>query len=105
MQAVPLEKVIISLGTGVTDACKLPNGFRESNPGPLEEEPVLLSTEPSLQPTSCGFILLHMNGGGVLIPGKAPVLCCRTPGFGGLPRVSSGGAHLGLWSLVRLFRL
>jgi hypothetical protein len=33
-----------SLGTGVTDGCEPPT------PSPLEEQPVLLPTEPSLQP-------------------------------------------------------
>jgi hypothetical protein len=51
------QKAIIFLGAGVTDDCKLPSGYRASNPGPLEQ-PVLYSTEPSLQLTSCGFILL-----------------------------------------------
>ena len=38
-------------GTGVTDSCELPYGYWESNPSPLEEQPVLLITEPSsLQP-------------------------------------------------------
>ena len=39
-----------SLGTRVTDCCELPPGCWELNPGPLEEQPVLLTTEPSLQP-------------------------------------------------------
>jgi hypothetical protein len=34
----------------VTDGCKLPCGYWGLNPGPLEEQPVLLTTEPSLQP-------------------------------------------------------
>ena len=36
--------------TGVTDSCELPYGCWELNSGPLEEQPVLLTTEPSLQP-------------------------------------------------------
>jgi hypothetical protein len=34
----------------VTDSCELPCGCWELNPDPLEEQPVFLSTEPSLQP-------------------------------------------------------
>lgn len=37
-------------GTGVTDKCELPCGCWEMNPGPLEELPVLLTTEPCLEP-------------------------------------------------------
>ena len=36
-------------GTEVTDSGELPCGYWESNPGPLEEQTVLLTTEPSLQ--------------------------------------------------------
>ena len=35
---------------------KLPCGCWELNPGPLEEQPVLLTTEPSLQPLSLVFL-------------------------------------------------
>ena len=38
-----------SPGTGVTDRCELPCGCWELSPGPLEEQPVFLSTEPPLQ--------------------------------------------------------
>ena len=38
-----------SPGTGVTDNCELPCGYWELNPGPLEEQAVLLTAEPSLQ--------------------------------------------------------
>jgi hypothetical protein len=34
-------------GTGLTDSCELPCRYRESNLGPLEEQPVPLITEPS----------------------------------------------------------
>ena len=34
--------------TGVTDSCELPRGYQELNWGPLEEQPVLLNTEPSV---------------------------------------------------------
>jgi hypothetical protein len=35
---------------GITDSCELPCGCWELNSGPLEEQSVLLTTEPSLQP-------------------------------------------------------
>jgi hypothetical protein len=34
----------------ITDGCKLPCGCWELNSGPLEEQPVLLTAEPTLQP-------------------------------------------------------
>lgn len=37
-------------GTGVVDSCEPPRGCWELNPAPLEEQPVLLISEPSLQP-------------------------------------------------------
>jgi hypothetical protein len=36
-------------GTQISYSCQLPHGCWELNPGPLEEQPVLLTTEPSLQ--------------------------------------------------------
>jgi hypothetical protein len=45
------EEGVVSSRTGVIDDSKLPCGCRESNLGPLEEQPVLLTTEPSLQPS------------------------------------------------------
>jgi hypothetical protein len=36
------------LGTGVTDSCEPPRGCWESDPGPQQDQPVLLSTEPPL---------------------------------------------------------
>ena len=36
--------------TGATDSCELPCGCWELNPGPLEEQSVLLTTGPSHQP-------------------------------------------------------
>lgn len=38
---------------GVGDGCESPLGFLELNPSPLKELPVLLTTEPSLQPLNC----------------------------------------------------
>jgi len=34
----------------ITDGCEPPRGFWDLNSGPLEEQSVLLTTEPSLQP-------------------------------------------------------
>ena len=34
----------------ITDGCEPPRGCWEVNSGPLEEQSVLLTTEPSLQP-------------------------------------------------------
>ena len=34
----------------ITDGCEPPCGYWELNSGPLEEQSVLLTTEPSLQP-------------------------------------------------------
>jgi hypothetical protein len=36
-------------GLGAIDRCELPCGCQELNKGPLEEHPVLLTYEPSLQ--------------------------------------------------------
>jgi hypothetical protein len=38
-----------SSGTGIIDSYELPCRYWESNLGPLEEQPELLTTEPSLQ--------------------------------------------------------
>jgi hypothetical protein len=43
------EEGIMSFGTGVTTDCEPSRGCWESNLGPLEEQPGLLITEPSLQ--------------------------------------------------------
>ena len=43
------QKVIRSR-TGVPDGCEPPCGFWELNPDPLQEQQMLLTTEPSLQP-------------------------------------------------------
>ena len=47
-----------SPGTGVTDRCEVPCGCWELNPGSLQEQPVLLTAEPSLQP-----LYKHLNIG------------------------------------------
>lgn len=43
---------ITVLGTVITDGFELPCGCWELKPGPLEEQPLLLTTEPSLQPAN-----------------------------------------------------
>lgn len=42
--------------TGAVDGCELPCGFWESNPGPLEEQPTLLTAEPFLQPPETSLL-------------------------------------------------
>jgi hypothetical protein len=42
------EDIIRFLRAGITDGCEPPCGGWESNPGPLEEQPVLLTTELNL---------------------------------------------------------
>ena len=44
--------------TGVPDGSELPCGYWELDPGPLEEQPMLLTTEPSLQPLNFCFCFL-----------------------------------------------
>ena len=44
-----------SPGTGAMDSCERPCGCWESNLGPLEEQPVLLTVEPSPQPVNVVF--------------------------------------------------
>lgn len=43
------EEGVRSLGTGVTDDCEPPHWCWELNPGPLQEQQVLLTAESSLQ--------------------------------------------------------
>jgi hypothetical protein len=42
----------------ITDGCEPPSGSWELNSGPLEEQSVLLTSEPSLQPDWSVVILL-----------------------------------------------
>ena len=42
-------------GTDLTDGCEPPCGCWDLNSGPLEEQLVLLTTEPSLQPQPVSF--------------------------------------------------
>ena len=46
----------------ITDGCEPPCGCWELNSGPLEEQAALLTTEPSLQPSSATFILIFRQG-------------------------------------------
>lgn len=43
--------------TGAIDGRELPCGFWESNLGPLEEQPTLLTAEPFLQPPETSKVL------------------------------------------------
>lgn len=45
-----LYKSVRSSQTEIVDSCELQCGCWELNRGPLEEQPVFLSAEPSLQP-------------------------------------------------------
>lgn len=51
-----------SPGTGVTDSHEPSWGCWESNPDPLEEQPVFLTTEPSLQ-LLCNFSTWETEAG------------------------------------------
>lgn len=44
------QKRVGSSGTRVTEGCEPPCACCECNPGPLEEQQVLLTIDPSLQP-------------------------------------------------------
>ncbi|XP_050003558.1 adiponectin receptor protein 1 [Alexandromys fortis] len=60
-----------SPATGSSDSCELPCGCWELNPGPLEEQSVLLTTEPSLQPHKmsclfCSGVFLGLGLSGVV---------------------------------------
>lgn len=47
------QKAALDPQTGVTGHCELSSGRWESDPGPLEEQSVLLTAEPSLHPRNC----------------------------------------------------
>lgn len=51
MHAVPRSKIVGSLGAGVIDSCELPREFLEQNPGHLQKQQLLLTTESSLKRT------------------------------------------------------
>ena len=42
---------------GVTERCEPPCGSRDLNPGPPEEQPVLITPEPSLEPAPIAAVL------------------------------------------------
>ncbi|KAL6057963.1 hypothetical protein STEG23_015831, partial [Scotinomys teguina] len=44
-------------GCQISDGCEPPCGCWEFNSGPLEEQPMLLTSEPSLQPTVSSFVM------------------------------------------------
>ena len=46
----------------ITDGCELPRGCCELNPGPLKEQLVLLTAEPSLQPDFSKFTKYKWTG-------------------------------------------
>jgi hypothetical protein len=48
----------------ITDGCEPPCGCWELNSGPLEEQSVLLTTEPSIQPKKVIFKEQHRGDGG-----------------------------------------
>ena len=55
MQYLPVgQKKVPDL---ITNSCESPCGSQELNSGPLEEQPVLLTTEPSPQPLKCTFMI------------------------------------------------
>jgi hypothetical protein len=45
----------------ITDGCEPPCGCWDLNSGPLEEQPVLLAAEPSLQSRIFWFLKLNIN--------------------------------------------
>ena len=47
----------------ITDGCEPPCGCWELNSGPLEEEAMLLTAEPSLQPQDCNIVRGSLSTG------------------------------------------
>jgi hypothetical protein len=45
----------------ITDGCEPPCGCWELSSGPLEEQSVLLTAEPSLQPQCSTFLMLQLS--------------------------------------------
>lgn len=58
--SVPLEA-----GTVLTGGYEMPCGCWESNPGPLQEQGVILSVEPSLSPCTLRWVLSGVALGGL----------------------------------------
>ena len=64
-------------GFGITDSCELPFGCWELNTDLLDEVPMLLTTEPSLQPNL--FLLKRKEGWGEQVLGQlSPEQAVRT---------------------------
>lgn len=62
----PEEDNLWPFGTGDTKSSLLPGGWWESNPGPLKEQPVLLTRElwlqlPNPQLLTCLFCYIHLT--------------------------------------------
>lgn len=55
------EEGIGSPRVGLTDGSESPCGCWEANPGLLQEQQVLLTSEPSLQPPKSMFLYSHLN--------------------------------------------
>lgn len=79
-----------SLGTVVTDSCGLPCGYWGLNPGPLEELPLLLTANLSLQP-SISFFNVTSFPSNVPSPLLGPVQATAIPSLPWL---------FGLWSVI-----
>ncbi|CAO2614112.1 hypothetical protein LEMLEM_LOCUS16408 [Lemmus lemmus] len=84
----------------ITDGCEPPYGCCELNSGPLEEQPVLLTSEPSLQPPSLFFISTFPNP---LFCSKSPMNSTQTPWRTG---ASSNPSHrtfqgYNFWTVLR----
>lgn len=47
--------------TGVTNGCESPQGCWESNLGPVQEQQVLLTAQPSLQPDDDTIVLFRFS--------------------------------------------
>ncbi|CAO2591907.1 hypothetical protein LEMLEM_LOCUS6540, partial [Lemmus lemmus] len=59
----------------ITDGCEPPCGCRELNSGPPEEQLVLLTTEPSLQPASESLKKIILDGTKLLPAVCSPRVC------------------------------
>ena len=82
----------------IVDGCEPPCGCWELNSGPLEEQPVLLTTEPSPQPRELSIYIYFINyyyGEGGCAPAKALVFgsednFLEVPSLQGLQGSNSG---------------
>jgi hypothetical protein len=73
------EEEVGSPGSGVKDKCEPSCGCWELNPGPLEEQTVLLAAEASLQPPPSGSHCFVVSV--VLSTGNGRHLVCAGQGF------------------------